>query len=177
MLIAEIYNPHPQTIKPDVKIKDALKELIGDDINGLVVVDDDKRVVGVLSLQDIAAATVPREFRHNLGVAAAMYKKGFFTQLCHELENQPVSRVMRRNFQSVTLEDNIMAVTADFLKNDLYIVPVVSSDDNHKLIGVVTRTEIKDALAYGMGLNEHWSRHTHEQGKGELNRAHQQPTA
>jgi predicted transcriptional regulator len=54
---------------------------------------------------------------------------------------------MRKEFVSVSLHDNIMAVTADFLKNDLYIVPVI---DKGAIIGVVTRSEIKKALIYGM---------------------------
>lgn len=48
---------------------------------------------------------------------------------------------------TVSLHDNIMAITADFLKNDLYLVPVL---ENGQLVGVVTRTEIKKALLYGM---------------------------
>ena len=46
-----------------------------------------------------------------------------------------------------------MAVTADFLKNDLYIVPVVEKGE---LLGVVTRSEIKKALAYGMRIPKYY---------------------
>lgn len=149
MLIGDIYHPHPQTIYDQTTIVAALKELIRDDVNGLIVLNNSKKVVGVLSLQDIAAATVPRQFRKNIGMAAAMYRKGFFTEMCQSIKDKTVKEIMRKDFVSVTLEDNIMAITADFLKNDLYIVPVMK---DKKLVGVVTRTEIKAALAYGMGL-------------------------
>lgn len=147
MLISEIYHPHAKVISKDARIIDAVEELLKDEVNALVVVDKHKKPVGVLSLQDIAAATVPRQFRKNIRMAAAMYKRGFFTEMCQELKDKPVTDVMRKEFVAVSLDDNIMAITADFLKNDLYLVPVIESGH---LKGVVTRTEIKKALHYGM---------------------------
>lgn len=125
-----------------------MQELIKDEINGLIVVQDDT-VKGVISLQDIAAATVPAQFRDNIHMAAAMYRRGFFSENAQAIKNKPVTEIMRKNFVAVSLHDNIMAITADFLKNDLYIVPVI---EQGKLIGIITRTEIKKALAYGMRL-------------------------
>lgn len=156
MLIEEIYLKHPKTIHQDTTVGDALKMFIKDKFNGLIVVDNREKVVGVLSIQDIAAATIPTQFRKNLGMAAAMYKKGFFHEMCAEIKDKPIKAIMRRNFQQVDLTDNIMAVTADFLKNDLYIVPVI---EKGKLVGVITRSEIKAALAYGMNLAEYGSLH------------------
>jgi predicted transcriptional regulator len=147
MLISEIYRKHPITFSDKSTIYEALLELMKDEVNALVILNESEKVVGVLSLQDIAAATVPRQFRKNIRMAAAMYKEGFFTEMCQRLKDEPVSKIMRKDFVSVNLHDNIMAVTADFLNNDLYIVPVV---EKKKLVGVVTRTEIKKALLYGM---------------------------
>lgn len=151
MLISEIYHKRAKTISAQVTVSEALQELISDNINGLIVVDGNRKVVGVLSIQDIAAATLPRQFRQNINMAAAMYKKGFFHEQCAEIANQPIKKFMRRSFVSVGLHDNILAVIADFLKNDLYIVPVIEKSE---LIGIVTRSEIKKALAYGMSLRK-----------------------
>ncbi|NTV31218.1 CBS domain-containing protein [candidate division WWE3 bacterium] len=143
MLISEIYHPYPKTMSGDAHISDAIAELMKDEVNALVILNDNGKVIGVLSLQDIAAATVPRQFRENIRMAAAMYKPGFFTEMCNQLKDVKISKVMRHEYISVGFNDNIMAVTADFLKNDLYIVPVI---ENGKLMGVITRTEIKKAL-------------------------------
>lgn len=151
VLISDIYHKHPKTIGPDTTIARAVKLMIDLDVNGFVVISKGDRVVGVLSIQDIAAATIPRQFRENLGMAAGMYRKGFFHEMSQEIRSQPVKTVMRRNFVKVNLHTNIMAVTADFLKNDLYIVPVV---EKGKLVGIVTRTEIKHALATAMGIEQ-----------------------
>lgn len=149
MLIAKIYRRHPKTVLPTATIQDVVKRMLKDSTNGYIVTDKHKHVLGVIALQDIAAAIVPREFRHNLGMAKAMYVQGFFHELCHDLKHQPVSSIMRKNFTSVDLNTNIMAVLTDFLENDLYIVPVIN---NKKLIGIVTRSEVKHALATGLGL-------------------------
>lgn len=152
MLISDLYHHHAVTIVDTATVKDALQLCIKKNINGLVVINEKSQVVGVLAVQDIAAATIPRQFRHNLGMAAAMYKKGFFHEMCAEIMDKPVTSIMRKQFEYVNLHDNIMAITAEFLKNDLYIVPVI---EHGELIGIVTRSEIKDALAYGMNLGVH----------------------
>ena len=149
MLIHELYHPDPVTIREDVSIRDALSTIIHRKINGLVVIDKDSKVVGVLAIQDIAGATIPRQCKNNVQMASAIYRRGSFTESCEAIENDPVSKHMRRDFVTVGLHDNIMAVTADFLKNDLYIVPVI---EKNKLVGIITRSEIKKALAYGMRL-------------------------
>lgn len=155
MLISELYHTSVVTINQDETIADAVSVFITKRVNGLVVLNDAKDVVGVLALQDVAAATIPRQFRHNVQMAAAMYRKGFFSENCEQIKDLPIKKIMRKNFTVVSLSDNIMAVTADFLKNDLYIVPVI---EKGKLIGVVTRSEIKKALAYGMRLPGYFKR-------------------
>lgn len=147
MLISEIFNKTPITFSDTGTVLDALETLIKKKINALVILNASNKVVGVLSLQDIAAATVPPQFRKNIRMAAAMYKKGFFTEMCQSIKDKSVKQIMRKNFVKVSLNDNIMAVTADFLYNDLYVVPVIEKGE---LAGIVTRSEIKKALLYGM---------------------------
>ncbi len=150
MLISEIYHKEAVTIKQDSTIESAITGLLQSIHNGYIVIDEKDRVTGVLSLQDIAAATVPQEFKENPSLSLAMYKKGFFHERCMEIKSKKVKQIMRTNYIQVGLSTNILAVTADFLKNDLYIVPVV---EDGKLVGIITRTEIKKALALGMGLH------------------------
>lgn len=148
MLIREVYRHRPKTVTPAMSIRDVLKRMLRQDVNGYIVVKE-RRVVGVISLQDIAAMIVPEEFRENLGMAMALYKHGFFHDQCVEIGKRKVADIMRRTFLTVDLHTNMMAVMTDFLNNDLYIVPVV---EKGRLIGVVTRSEVKRAIATGMRL-------------------------
>ncbi len=149
MLISQIYHNNPATINESASIKEAVDFLVHHKYNALIVTGENGEVSGVLSLQDIAGAVVPDGFEANVNMANAMYKHGFFDEMCQKIVNNTVKEVMRKDYISVTLEDNILAITADFLKNDLYIVPVIEEE---KLIGIVTRSEIKKALAMGMGI-------------------------
>lgn len=149
MLIQEIYNKNVRVISPSLTVRQAIDLMDDEENNGYIVADEQKHVLGILSIQDIAAGTIPKQFLRDVSIAKAMYKKGFFHSMCEEIADKPVTAIMRKDFTTVTLEDNIMAIIADFLENDLYIVAVV---ENKKLIGIVTRTEIKMALSKGMGL-------------------------
>lgn len=146
MLIHEIYHPHVLTIPTDTSLGKAMKKMEEHQVNSFVITNEYGRIQGILSLQDIAGAIVPQEFKDNIGMAQAMYKRGYFHEACQEWKDIPVSRVMRRDFLSVNLETNIFSVMADFLKGDLYIVPVIEAG---KCIGIVTRTEIRKALLDG----------------------------
>lgn len=147
MLIEEIYNPRPRTISADKTIGEAIHSMFEQCCNGYIVVDEKDHVIGVLCLQDIAGLLVPTEFRENTSMTQAMYRKGFFVELCQEIKSKPIATVMRKDFISVDLKANILTVLADFLQNDLYIIPVIEQDH---LIGVLTRTEVRKAIASGM---------------------------
>ena len=60
MLISELYHPHAITVEEDATVVEALEVFLKKKVNGLVVVNEKDMVVGVLALQDIAAATIPR---------------------------------------------------------------------------------------------------------------------
>lgn len=149
MLISQIYHPRPMTISPQATIRECIVRLHEEGVNGLVVMDGDT-MVGVISVQDIVGALVPEEFEQNVQMAMAMYKPHFFHESCESLSQQPVQSVMRKDFLKVDLETNILAVMADFLDGDLYIVPVMSGE---RLIGVITRTEMLRAVMEGMTLS------------------------
>ncbi len=151
MFIRDIYHKDPIVIYETDLIKDAVRMMNDHEFNGFVVLDTSRRVVGVLSLQDIAGATIPLEFRNNIQMAIAMYRKGFFEEMCKSIAAKMVKEIMREDFISVSFSTNIMAITADFLHNDLYIVPVIEKGE---LVGVVTRSQIKKAISHAMELDK-----------------------
>jgi len=149
MLISEIYHKRVDTIHENATIRDAVKEILHTEHNGLLVSNDAGKVVGVLSMQDIAGATVPVQYLKNVSLASATYKSGFFQEIINDIKMKKVKEIMRTDFMKVTLKSHIIEVAADFLQKDLYIVPVF--DDGH-VIGIITRTEIKKAFADAMEI-------------------------
>lgn len=149
MKVANIYNTNIQPIYEDISIKQAVEIFLKKDYNSVLVLDNSNQLVGVLSLQDIASAIVPPEMKQNPALAQAMYKPGFFEETCQEIQGKKAKDLMRTMFIKVSPQTNVMEVAADFFANDLYIVPVL---ENEKLIGIVTRSDIRHAFALAMGL-------------------------
>jgi predicted transcriptional regulator len=150
MLISDYFHENAWIIKPETTIKEVIKIMVEKDCNSLVVADKIKKIVGIISLQDIAAAIVPVEFVENTNMAKAMYKHGFFDEQCQKIQDQKVETIMRTEFTSVELTSNTLAILADFLNYDLYKVPVMKDG---KLVGVVTRSDMKKAFAKALNID------------------------
>lgn len=144
MIVKEIYHKGFCSINPNKTVGEALSMMDENNVGALPVLDDDEKICGIISLQDIAGATVPDEFKRNSSLALAMNKTGFFDDMVKKVIEMKVSEIMRKDFLKVTMETNIMAVMTDFLLKDLYHVPVVN--DQGKVIGIIARNEIKKAL-------------------------------
>lgn len=144
LLVEDLYRKQAVTIEHTATIGEALHKMDDDATNGLLVMSDPETVIGILSLQDIAGAIVPSEMQENVNLAEAMYRPGYFEEVALKLAQRKVTSIMRKDFKTVTRKASIMEIAAEFLQNDLYIVPVV---EEGRLLGVVTRTEIKQALA------------------------------
>lgn len=144
MKVDQIYHKNIQTIHQENTISEAMSLIHNKHYNGLIVIDDNDKVVGVLSVQDIAGAIIPHQFQEDPSIASAMFKEGFFQEQCQHIKKKHVKDIMRTEFIRVTLESSLMEVCADFLKNDLYIVPVF--DDKKHIIGIITRSEIKKIM-------------------------------
>lgn len=149
MKIESIYHRDPVSIPSSVSVRETLEVMLKHGVNSLVVVDDHK-VRGVITTEDIARAVVPDEFETNTGMADAMYKPHFFEELCVQLGERPISAIMRTDYLTVFPSSPVMTVAADFLKNNLYVVPVIESE---KLVGIVTRTQILSAITHALRLS------------------------
>ncbi len=134
----------------DMSVKEVLELLIKKHFNGVVVFNKADTLVGVFCIQDVTAAIVPVEIQENAHLADAMYKEHFFQEMCAKIKNKKVKDVMRREFLTVELETSVMKVAAEFLTTNVYVFPVV---ENEKVIGIITRSEIKKALAHGMEIS------------------------
>jgi predicted transcriptional regulator len=149
MKVKDIYNKHLIPVDENITIKEALSLMIKSHFNGVLVLNNKEELVGILLIQDIVSSIVPSEMKENINLSEAMYKKHFFQENCEKVKNIKVKDIMRKKFYQVTLDTSVMTVAAEFLNTDLYVFPVV---ENKKAIGIVTRSELKKALALGMEI-------------------------
>ncbi|KAL0025554.1 hypothetical protein WJX77_012386 [Trebouxia sp. C0004] len=140
---------HVWTCNPDTSIDDALESLVEHKITGLPVVDEEGKVVGVVSDYDMLTLD---------NVSGRMEAAGIFPtasmdwEAFHEVQKlilkntgKQVSDVMTPDPLVVRAETNIEAAARILLQKKVRRLPVV--DDSGRLIGMFTRGDvIKAAL-------------------------------
>ena len=119
-------NHRPVFFRGTETVVEAVEKLLQSKSSGGAVVDNDKRVIGVLSEQDCLKAML-----------SSTYHSGEASQCVAEL--------MQTNVVGVKPYDSILAVAEDMLNSRPRVYPVVD-DDNH-LVGSINRTYILEALA------------------------------
>ncbi|MFA5631634.1 MAG: CBS domain-containing protein [Porticoccaceae bacterium] len=114
----------PVTVLPDVDLFDAVALILDHRISGLCVVDDEGNLVGVLSELDCLRATLSASYENRTRVGT-------------------VADYMTKDVIASDLEDDIVEVAADMLKNRHRRRPIVK---NGKLVGQITCRQLLDAM-------------------------------
>ncbi len=113
---SDIMTESVRTLTPDHKVIHAKELMKVKKISGLPIVDKKKKMVGIISIEDIIKA------------------------LEHGQIDAPVSELMTRNVVTLHVKDNLGVIVDKFNAYRLGRFPVL--DDQGKLVGIVTREDI-----------------------------------
>jgi CBS domain-containing protein len=116
----------PFTVRPGDEIMHVVYELAQRDISGVVVVDDDGAVVGILTERDCMRMAVAAGYHDQLGGTVAE----FMTTAVH----------------TVAPHDSILDLAELFGRSPFRRCPVV---DDGRLVGLICRRDVLRALAEG----------------------------
>lgn len=108
------------TVRPDASIAEAIQILLSQSISGLPVVDDDGRLVGVIT-----------EF----ALLAVTYDK--------RVKNHTISQHMTRDVITVDIDDPVSRIADLCIVHRVRRVPVMQDG---RLIGVIARRDVLRAL-------------------------------
>ncbi len=108
-----------ETVTPETRINVALNVLVKKRLTGVLVVDDDRNLVGILSEKDCLKI---------------LLHDGFY-----RLPDDKVSNYMHVALRTVESNMDIISVAQVFLANTFRRIPVV---DSGKLVGQITRRDI-----------------------------------
>jgi CBS domain-containing protein len=121
MLTAEsIMTEELVTIRPEASIREAIEMLIGKEISGLPVIDNQGHLVGVIT-----------EF----AMLAMVYD--------HEVRNQTVGQHMTREVITVNVDDPISRIADLCIVHRVRRLPVMRDG---KLVGLIARRDVLKAL-------------------------------
>lgn len=139
------------TLPPTATLKEAVQKMIAGKTNGMVAVDENNKVVGILSSWDIIQHIVPNYLEEDKHLAS--FEAGdVFAQRVLALQHDPIAKFMSTNVHTCKAGHYIMEAAALLSEFKIRQLPVV--DDNNILIGYINRTDIKKAMADILGVNK-----------------------
>lgn len=140
--VHDVMSREVYAVQPDTPLDEAVELLLGKVYRALPVVDDARRVVGILTDGDLLgkakllATSVQRELtRAELA--------GEFQRL--RQAGQTVGQVMTPDPVTITSDTTVLAAMHLMAEHDIKRLPVV--DENGKLMGIVSRIDILRALS------------------------------
>lgn len=147
--VSDVMRGVPAVITPEETLRDAVRIMKEKKTNGLIVLDGNRRVVGILSSWDVIQVIVPdylEEDRH----LAAFESGDTFAMRIAELADIPVSTFMTTPVQTVNPDDSLMQAATILSESHIRQLPVVQKDG--ELVGYLNRTDMKLKIAELLGV-------------------------
>lgn len=148
--VSDYMQTNPLVLSPSSTLKEAIQSMIGSKANGAVVLDENKKVVGILSSWDIIQYIVPDYLEQDKHLAT--FESGdVFAERTLELQNDPISNFMSTALHTCKADHFIMEVATLLSEFHIRQLPVV--DENGVLVAYINRTDIKRAIGDVLGIN------------------------
>ena len=135
MLVRDVMTADPITVTPDTSVKSALWQLSQLLVTSLPVVDEQGRLRGIVSEADLirdVVATDPRAQERPVVIRPVVPARS-------------VEDVYTRTPITVRPEDDVADAVDLMVANSFKSLPVV--DDQHRVVGIVSRSDVVRALA------------------------------
>lgn len=124
------------TVTPDTRFKTIVSVLESHHVNLIPVIDDERRVLGVVSEADLLAK-VERADR----VPPGRLERWFMAAgELHRVEGTLASEIMTRAVDTITPEMTVSDAAQEMTVSEVKTLPVV--DEDERLIGIVSRTDL-----------------------------------
>lgn len=145
MLIREIMTIHPIYINVNADMRRAAEIISIADVSDIMVVDDDKNFVGVISSGDLLRTILPNfdEVFDAGGTLADVFS--FFVRKGQDLATYPITPIVIKNSITLRLNDQAAQAATIMIRKQIRSLPVV---DDGKLVGSISRSDICRAIIY-----------------------------
>jgi len=143
-------------VKPAVIISesdtfaDALKAMITQQTNTLLVIGQDEALCGEVTVADLLDAVVPDTLDGNEVMSHFSSDEAFVASI--EVAREiPVMEFMSRDYSPLTQEDDLMSIVATAIAQQRARIPVVDADG--RPVGIISRQGLKRILGKFMDLD------------------------
>jgi len=141
MRVAELMTPDPIAVGPEDTIAEAARKMLENRFGGLPVVDEERRLLGVVEVDDMLPH--PELIPHSDVLALKLFDEwidpGDYAEIFRRYERTPVKAVMRTHVPALRPEEGLWHALETLIKNDYRRVPVV--DEEGRVVGILTRSD------------------------------------
>lgn len=144
MLVKDYMYNNFHTATADETVSIALKRMVEEKTNSLIVVDEQFRPIGIISSQIIIKEAVPAYLKDD-PTYSQYGPEDMLNQCVKQIADKPIHEFMYKEFHSLDEKDSIIEAATYSIDAYRRVLPVVD-DMTGRLVGAVTRTVIKNAL-------------------------------
>lgn len=150
MEVKDIVKP-ATTVNETATFRDALTAMIHGKTNTLLVIDQDGKLTGEITVADLLDAIVP-EYLDGDSIAANFATQSMFEDAVKAAEGQEVSYFMSKDYSTVELTDGLMAVAATAIAHQRARIAVVDADN--RPVGIISRQGLKHIIADFLNIKD-----------------------
>lgn len=146
---ADIMQPNVITIKENASVEDLAKLLARKKIGGVPVVDDQNRIVGIVTESDLVAVDADIHFPHYielLGNIIYLESVKKYEERLQKAAAVQVGEMMTRKVITVQKDAPLNEIATVMTDHRINRLPVVEGDI---LVGIITRADVVRAMAKG----------------------------
>lgn len=142
----DIMNAKPAYCEADTPLSEVVRRLADDEVSGLLVVTEDKRLLGVVTESDL----VDQQAKLHVPTAVAIFDmviplgEGRFEKELERMQALTAGDLMSGPAKTVDVDAGLNDIAALMNDDDVHCLPVVSGDE---IEGVITRHDVIRALA------------------------------
>ncbi len=130
-------------------LSEAIALMVAKKTNGLVVINGDNKLHGILSSWDIIKYVVPDYLEHDRSLSN-FASADIFVERVKKVANDPIKKFITSKVVTVFEDDTLIEAATRLTENQIRQLPVISKDK--KVIGYINRTDIKYAIADILGV-------------------------
>lgn len=131
------------TLNEDALFIDVVRLMIKQKTNGVVVVDEKRHVLGIISNFDIIEHMVPDSLEEDCKLEYFTASDSFSDEL-ERVKNNSIKDFMTKQVYTIHQDDSLMQVATLLSEFKICQLPVV--DENGIMVGYINRTDIKNAM-------------------------------
>ena len=134
------------SIKTNTTIKELLSILTKHDIGGVPVVDNQNKLIGIVSDGDVMRYLAPKEGTFHDLIYSIFIEEGKTEQeVLNEKINNPINDIMeKKEIYSIKKEDSLENAIQILSKHEFKKLPVLN--DNNEVIGIISRGDVSNRL-------------------------------